>query len=269
MQQNTFSNVLRYALFFMGTLGLVFTFGFFTQQAWATMWVPWELDRLACIFLASIWAAIAVPVLWIAWTREYASITGGAIDLAITFGGFAAFAFSVYATNPRQPVLLFGIFAVVGFVVTVGLLLFGLRHSFRDVRPTPRLVRYSFAFFAAVLILTGGALTLKQPNIFPWTLTPQQSVLYGWIFLGAATYFIYGFLRPVWGNAVGQLLGFLAYDVILIVPFLALLFGNEPYLLTNLLAYIFVLVYSGALAVYFLFVNPATRILFKPVPHTT
>jgi hypothetical protein len=37
--------------------------------------------------------------------------------------------------------------------------------------------------------------------------------MFGLIFLGAATYFIYGALDPHWGNAVGQLAGFLAYDL--------------------------------------------------------
>lgn len=263
MSQEKFSHAVRSFMFLFAALGIVFMFGFFTQQSWATMWIPWELDRLASIFLASICAAVAFPVLWIARTREYAAISGGAMNLAITFGGFAAFAFLVYAANPRQPVLLFGMFAVVAFMVTLGLLWFGLRHRFRTVQPTPRVVRYAFAFFACVLVLTGGALVLKQPNIFPWPLTPQQSVLYGWIFLGASTYFLYGFVRPVWGNAQGQLIGFLAYDLILIFPFLALFMSNEPFLLSNLIFYIAVLVFSGALAAYYLFFKRETRIDFR------
>src|SRR5881392_3773200 len=43
--------------------------------------------------------------------------------------------------------------------------------------------------------------------------------MFGLIFLGAATYFIYGALDPHWGNAVGQLAGFLAYDLVLLSPF--------------------------------------------------
>ena len=47
------------------------------------------------------------------------------------------------------------------------------------------------------------------------------------IFLGSAIYFAYGLQRPVWGNAKGQLLGFLAYDLVLIVPFVRLSFASS------------------------------------------
>jgi hypothetical protein len=124
----------------------------------------------------------------------------------------------------------------------------------------PALVRFMFGFFAVALLLIGGSLALKLPSVFPWQLTPQQSVLYGWIFLGASTYFAYGLLRPVWGNAQGQLLGFLAYDVVLIVPFVLLLMGAEPFNLASLVIYIAVLVVSAVLAIYYLFLNPSTRL---------
>lgn len=264
MSQTAIGNVLRYALFLLGVMGLVLTFGFFTEQSWAKMLIPWELSRLASIFLASITIASSLPILWIAFTREYAAIMGGAINFFVLFFGFAAFSFSVYAANPRQPVLLFGIYCVIGFCVTLALVYLASRQKFLDARPMPRLVRYSFAFFAGVLILVGGSLALKLPNIFPWELTPQQSVLYGWIFLGAATYFIYGFVRPVWANAQGQLLGFLAYDLVLIGPFILLLFGNEPFFLTSLILYIAALMYSGALAVYYLFLKHDTRLSVSP-----
>jgi hypothetical protein len=46
--------------------------------------------------------------------------------------------------------------------------------------------------------------------------------MFGLVFLGAATYFIYGALDPHWGNAIGQLAGFLAYDLVLLAPFLSI-----------------------------------------------
>jgi hypothetical protein len=42
----------------------------------------------------------------------------------------------------------------------------------------------------------------------------------GFIFLGAASSYVYGFLRPKWGYVIAPLLGFLAYDVILLWPLL-------------------------------------------------
>jgi K+-sensing histidine kinase KdpD len=119
-------------------------------------------------------------------------------------------------------------------------------------------VRISFWIFSVTLLLAGGALILRLP-VFPWTLNPDSSVIFGCIFLGDAFYFLYGLLRPRWHNAFGQLLSFLAYDLVLIVPFVALVKTVKPELLLNLVVYIAVLLYSGALAVYYLFINSRTR----------
>jgi hypothetical protein len=231
-------------LFVLGVIGLAETVGFFFLQDWTRALIPWELNRLAGIFLSSICAASACPILWIALSQEYAALTAGGMDFMVMFAGFAGFSFQAYAANPRQPVLVFGLICTAGFLTALGLIYFGLRHPFNNARRVPGLVRFSFGAFAANLVVTGLLLVLGRPNVFPWQLTHQQSVLYGWIFLGAAGYF-------------------LVYDLILIVPFVALLFGREPFLAPNLLYYIAVLVYSGGLAVYFLFVRQETRISFK------
>lgn len=264
MKPNTMLAALRLALLALGILGLVLTLGFVTFQGWATALIPWDLDQMAAIFMASIYAAAAVPILWIARTREYAAMTGGGFDFGLTFAGFAAFAFQAYLKNPRLALLLFGLFCAAGVIVCIGLVYLGLRQSFSDRRQTPLLVRASFAAFALVLTFTGALLVLNRPGVFPWSITPQQSVLYGWIFLGAATYFAYGLLRPVWVNAQGQLLGFLAYDLILIVPLLSLFLGNTPILLPNLVLYITIVTYSGILTLWYLLVGRTTRISFKP-----
>jgi hypothetical protein len=67
-------------------------------------------------------------------------------------------------------------------------------------------------------------------------------------------------LRPRWGNAFGQLLSFLAYDLVLIVPFLSLFDTVKPDRIFGLTVYFAVLVYSGGLAVYYLLINPQTRL---------
>jgi hypothetical protein len=75
------------------------------------------------------------------------------------------------------------------------------------------------------------------------------------MFLGAATYFAYGFLRPTWDNAVGQLAGFLAYDIVLIVPFLSRLSAIEDRFRIGLIAYLAVVLYSAALAGWYLLID--------------
>jgi hypothetical protein len=96
--------------------------------------------------------------------------------------------------------------------------------------------------------------------VFPWALNPDSSVIFGCIFIGDAFYFLYGLLYPRWHNAAGQLLSFLAYDLVLIGPFLMLFKTVKPEFMFSLIVYVAVLVYSGGLAVYFLFVNPKTRL---------
>ena len=50
-------------------------------------------------------------------------------------------------------------------------------------------------------------------------------VVDGWLFLGASVYFIYAVARPAWEMPTGPLLGFLAYDIVLILPFIL---GTSP-----------------------------------------
>lgn len=102
--------------------------------------------------------------------------------------------------------------------------------------------------------------TRRSPHtIFPWPLRPDSSTLFGCIFLGDACYFFYGLLVPRWQNAYGQLLSFLAYDLVLIVPFLELFASVSPERRLSLILYVAVLLYSGMLAIYYLLVNENTR----------
>jgi len=74
--------------------------------------------------------------------------------------------------------------------------------------------------FIVALLIVSGLLIARVPDILPWALTPELSTLIGCMFLGAAAYFAYGVAAPRWENAGGQLAGFLAYGVVLILPFL-------------------------------------------------
>lgn len=243
-----------------GSLALVLAVGFFLQTSWALSIWPWPTSRLSNIFISSIMAAIGAPVVWIGLSGEEAAVTGGALNLGVTYLGGAIFSFQSYARAASRPVLVFGIACAALAALCIGLIVWSLRLDFADSRPLPVLVRISFAVFCVTLVLVGGALVLKRPRIFPWPLSDEQSVLYGWIFLGAACYFLYAVLKPGWGNAQGQLLGFLAYDLVLIVPFIQHFATVTPDLRLSLTVYTSVVVYSGLLAAFYLFANPATRL---------
>ena len=127
-------------------------------------------------------------------------------------------------------------------------------------------MRVSFLVFILILVVAGGTLVMQRPGVFPWRLGPEQSVLYGWIFLGAACYFLGALIRPLWANARGQLLGFLAYDLVLIGPFLRHFGTVDPALWINLVIYTTVLAYSALVASYYLFIHPATRVTLRVSP---
>jgi hypothetical protein len=264
--------LVRYALVAAGAAALALAAGFFFQMGWAVGLWPWPTSRLSNIFIASILAASGVPVLWIGISGELAAITAGAINLFVANAGMAAFAFVVHSEGPaREPILIYAVSCSASAFLCLALAVWARRIPFRDPAPSPAVVRASFAAFIVILTLVGGALVLQLGNVFPWKLGREQSVLYGWIFLGAACYFAYALLVPRGGNARGQLMGFLAYDVVLIVPFLQHFGKVDPALRVNLIVYVTVLVYSGALAVYYLLVTspsspPASRAPRTPRP---
>ncbi len=236
---------VRLGSFVIGFLALVFAAGIFLEQSWALAAWPWPTSRLSNIFVSSIFAAIGAPIIWIAYFKETAAICGGAINLAVANFGMGIYALTNAESGPGR---VFGMVCVglgISCVVQVALT---WKIPFLDQKPLPTIVQASFGLFTVILILVGGAMVLRLSNTFPWLLKPDQQVLYGWIFLGAACYFAFGVLRPVWGNAHGQLWGFLAYDVVLIGPYLMHFKKVPPHLHLNLVIYVSVLVYSGVLA---------------------
>ncbi len=221
---------------------------------------------LTFTFLASMALAAAASQLWVAASRQSAALVGIALDYVAVMVPSAAFAFWLALRGGGLPLVIFGaallVIAFLGALLLAGSLRLPLDRS----RPTPALVRWSFAAFALTLLLASGLLLAKVPNVLPWTITPDLSVLIGLMFLGAAAYFIYGVLRPTWANAAGQLAGFLAYDLVLFWPLAARLPTVSAEQRLSLILYTAVVTYSGLLALYFLFLHPPTRLWGRPSP---
>lgn len=259
MMNTNRSSAIRVLFVVGGIIFLVITAGFFWQMEWATALWPWPDGRLSYIFLASIAAAIAGPMLWIGLTGEFGAARGGAVNLGITAGGTAVYFFILYARDGELQLLISALVAVFFLAVNVGIFVWSSRQPIRDRREMPGLVRASFGLFTVVLLLVSGMLLWQAPVIFPWPLRPESSVIFGFIFLGAASYFAVALRSPWWHSARGQLIGFLAYDLVLIGPYLAHFSNVDPAHRLSLIIYVAVLLYSGAIAVYYLFVNDETR----------
>lgn len=253
--------ILR-VLLIVGGFGLfVMAFGYATQMTWAINTWPWPDGRLSYLFVGSIQAAIAAAMLWIGFSGEWPSIAAGALNLAVMMGGIGVFLFG-YAGTANEIRFIWlavgaGLFALTSLYLFYRVLLQPIPPAWR--KPTPRPVLFSYGIFSVTLVILGLLLILRSPNIMPWPLKPETSVMIGWIFFGDAFYFLYAILRPQWAYARTQLWSFLAYDLVLIVPFVAHLNQVQPELRASLVIYLVVLLYSGSLAVYYLFLHPATR----------
>lgn len=249
---------LRFLTGLGGLVILAFAIGFIFQFPLVTSLWPWPDGRLSYMFIGSILAAVSVAALWVGWTGEFGALPAGSLNVLVIAGGTAIYFFQL-ALQGHPNLIPFGIGALIAVIASGAAFLWSRRIPLNDSRPMPGLVRVSFGIFIASLILAGGALVFRIP-VFPWALNPDSSVIFGCIFIGDAFYFLYGLLNPRWHNAAGQLLSFLAYDLVLIVPFLLLFETVKPEFMLNLTVYVAVLVYSGGLAIYFLFVNAKTRL---------
>lgn len=249
----------KVALIVTGLIQLVLAIGFFFQQAWATSLWPVPDTRLSYAFIAAILAGGAAPLIWAGLSGELASLAGYGMSFGIMYAGMGISALLFYLRDQNPALswfaLVMGLLAVLG-----GMMFMRTRHLAKNSQPTPPIVIY--AFVAEVLVLAGAGilLILKVPNTLPWNLSPESSVLYGWVFLGLAFYYLYAVLNRQWIHALGPLLGFLVYDLVLFSPLFAR-FGNlQPEHILGQVAASIIIIFSAALGVYYLFINPATRL---------
>jgi len=251
--------VIRSVLVIGGILTLGLAVGYAWQMPWAINTWLWEDSRFSYIFVASMQAAIAAAMIWIGLSGELGIAAAGALNLVVMMGGMAVYLGQVARQPAREYLIYYAIGCGLFALFNVLLFFWSRRIPIRDPRPTPWPVRLSYGLFTAVLVVVGGALILQTPNIFPWPLKPESSVVFGWMFLGDAFYFLYALLYARWHAARAQLWSFLAYDLVLLGPFLLHFQTVKPELRNGLIVYTGVLVYSGLLAVYYLLLNRATR----------
>ena len=249
---------IRYMTVLGGLVILALAIGFIFQTPIAARLWPWPDGRLSYMFIGSILAAASIAAFWIGWTGEFGALPAGSLNIFVIAVTTTIYFFQLALQEDRPNMILFGIMALFMAIASGAAFLWSRKLPLGDPRPMPLLVKISFWVFIASLIFAGGALIFRMP-IFPWALNPDSSVIFGCIFIGDAFYFLYSLLNPRWHNALGQLLSFLAYDLVLIVPFLLLFKTVKPEYLINLIVYVAVLIYSGAIAIYFLFFNSHTR----------
>ena len=222
----------------------------------------WPMDgttRLSFLFLASMFIAGATSQLWCLWRGERALFIGVGLNYMTIATPIGIYLVAVGASRGDSDLLTLGCVFLVSALFGAGIFLWSRGSSVRSPQPAPAIALLAFVVFVLALIVAGGAMTFHLIDVMPWPLTGDNEVVYGLMFLGASAYFAYSLLRPSWQNSAGQLAGFLAYDLVLIWPFIRH-FSNVPDTLRlNLILYTAVVAISGLLAVYFLFVDPRTR----------
>jgi hypothetical protein len=239
----------RWVLVGAGVLALLAALAFYLQWRPALALWPWPGGRLSNVFIASILAAAGVPVLWIALSAEAAAIAGGALNFAVMYGGMALLSFMRLGDGTARAALLPFAIACVALALLCAVLFIRTRRlPFSDAQPAPAFVRWAFAVFVLILLPVGTALLLAAPAVFPWRLSVPESQLFGCVFIGAAFYFGHALAKPLWKNAQGPLLGFLAYDAVLIGPFAAHFGRVDPALRLSLGVYTAVLLASALVA---------------------
>jgi len=252
--------VIRYALFLLCAVELLLAIAFFLQLPFAvSLWPFPGTTSLTFIFISSLLAAAATSTLWATASENYGALAGIGLDYVLIFTPLSLFSFQLGA-NSNSPLTVFGIVCVLAALLGLGLLLWSIRIPLDRTHPMPSLVRWSFVIFIIALLAVSLPLIFKIPNVIPWKITPELSVMIGWVFFGAASYFVYGLLRPSWLNAAGQLAGFLVYDLVLIGPFLVRLPTTAAEFRLSLLVYTAILLYNGLLAIYYLFIHKPTRL---------
>jgi hypothetical protein len=249
---------LRYTVVGGGvlTLAIALGFAFHISPITTAIW-PWPDGQLSYLFIGSILAAVSAAMFWIGWTGEWGALPAGSLNVLVIAVTTTTYFFYLYKDS-RPELMPYCIAGILSVIASLATFLWSQRIPLRDERSTPLLVRLSFGVFIVSLVLAGAAMILRIP-VFPWSVKPDSSVIFGCIFLGDAFYFLYGLLKPHWYNALGQLLSFLAYDIVLIVPFLMLFGTVKPEFMLSLIIYTGVLLYSGAISIYFLFINKQTR----------
>jgi len=255
------SRAMRSLLVALCAVQLLFAAAFFFQWPLAVrLWPFAGTTPLTYVLIASFFAAAAASTLWPLVTGHHGALRGVALDYVFIFGPLTVVILWLALRDGESGKLVYALLCAGGLAFGLWLWWWAGRWPLDTSVPMPALVRGSFAVFVLALLFVSVRLWLRIPTI-PWALTPELSLVAGGMFFGAAVYFIYALLRPSWANAGGQLAGFLAYDLVLIVPLLRALPGVAPEFRTGLIVYLVVVGYSGLLAIYFLFVNRETRLI--------
>lgn len=201
--------------------------GLFRHAGWATALWPLPDVRMTSVFLASLVATTATLVIWPVLRGDLGALVAPAINLALATPAIGVYLLGLALQRDDGGLVVPGMTFVMFGIVWAAIGLWARRVPVRDARLLPRWVRVVFVGFCAILVPAGIALLFQADRVFPWDISPENSTVAGVAFLSAAALFAVIVARPLWIFGEMALASFLAYDLVLAVPYLGLLRNRD------------------------------------------
>lgn len=253
---------VRSLLIAAGALAAAMAVGYFFQMQWALDSWPWVDGRLSNIFISSVLGAVAAAMLWVGISGRLAAATAGFVHVATMLIGFATVLLPLAIDRDDSQLLAYAVACLAAAAVSLGGFAWARRRVPARPEALPRSLKIWSALYVLITIPVGSVMILNAADVMPWPIKEETETLYGWIFVAASCSFIYPLLRGGMEYVIGGLVGFLAYDIVLIVPFLGHLDEVPAGLKGNLILYITALVVTASVSIYYLFIRqvpPAAR----------
>lgn len=198
-------------------------------------WLPWYSSYL----LGSTLIAYSIAILWTAAVESYKALLGGGLSCVITFGGSAIYALRLGHLWIGQMFLYVAVISLWFFYV-------GLKAEHKSRDPLSYSLRWLFSIVMTIALIEGIYLLIPLPFRFAWVLIPDHAVIYGWMLVGGSLFFGWSLLRPKWENGYPALYALIAYDLLLIGPFLRLFRAPVPVVIIPFYLWAAVIVILGS-----------------------
>ncbi len=194
--------------------------GLFRNADWVTTLWPFPDVRMTYIFLASMVASTGALIIWPVLRDDLGALRAAVFNILVATPAFALYLLWLAREADNRDLIAPALAFVLTAVLWVGIGR-GLKEiPVRSTRMLPRFIRMMLVFFCLLLIPIGTALVFQVDNVFPWTLSPENSTAAGMIFLSAAALFLFVLRNPLWIYGEAAFASFLAYDLVLFVPYL-------------------------------------------------
>lgn len=234
-----------------GLAAASFGLGLLFEVAWvADLWIWPRAAAPNHAFVGAVALSAAALLLWLARSGWWAAGVPLLVNALVATSGTALALVGAGTSADDARVRVYAwIAGAAAAASALGLLLLRGRTRRADAPPAPPVQR-SFAAFALLFLGVGVAETTGLVEAFPWPLSRTAAQVYGSIALGAAAFFLHLALVPSARSARGALLGFLVYDLAVLLPLANVAPATAPERVPSLVLYAVVLLWSGGLALW-------------------